>query len=290
MNDTLRVVDRILCDACCEQVLAERDAPLTDLQRQVDPTVCATCRNDNGTAELPLLAGLPVCDPCTAFFRNRPFPPWIKVALAGVVALVVVSLVWNVRFYRAYGALRRFTACWEQGQAQAAAEHMALAAACVPECQDIGVMATYVEGVALLHQEKCSEALAKFLQCRDKLPPDSDVETFILYARSGAAFDAKDYDGFLAAAQAIDEKLPTHHMSKGGLASAWACKYAETGDTRFREQALSCLEEAGKLAQGDPAFAEYEGRIRYRLHSREIITRQEYQRRFPDGWREQKEE
>jgi DNA-directed RNA polymerase subunit RPC12/RpoP len=110
MNETLKVEERILCETCCEKVLAQEHPPVKNLQRQSDPTVCANCRKDNGTAALPLLAGLPVCGTCEAFFRHRPFPPWIKLALAAVLALVVVSLVWNARFYRAYFGLQRLLA------------------------------------------------------------------------------------------------------------------------------------------------------------------------------------
>jgi hypothetical protein len=83
--------------------------------------------------------------------------------------------------------------------------------------------------------------------------------------------------------------MPTHYLGKATLASAWACKHAQTGEPAFRERALECLEEAAKMAQGDPQFTEYEDRIRHRLDSREIITRDEFQRRFPNGWKQQKE-
>lgn len=44
------------------------------------------------------------------------------------------------------------------------------------------------------------------------------------------------------------------------------------------------IEAASKMKGADgPAFAEYLDRIRYRLDTREIISRGEYQRRFPNG-------
>ncbi len=76
MNDTLRFEGRILCEACCDNVLPDThsDSPEVDVERQFDPTVCANCKADQGTIELSNLAGVPVCDSCQAFFRNRPFP------------------------------------------------------------------------------------------------------------------------------------------------------------------------------------------------------------------------
>jgi len=292
MNDTLRVGDRILCDACCEKVLpaAEADAPAVDLERQIDPTVCATCQKDNGTEELSRLAEMPVCEPCETFFRNRPFPAWIKLSLAAVIVLVGVSLVWNLRFFRAYGALRYSWACFAEGQVEVAAAQMASAAAYVPECEDIRVVSDYMEGVSLLSQDRYAEAVAKLSQCQSQMPPDSDVEILLAQAQGGVAFDNKDYDGFLAAAQTYDRKSPDSYMGKAMMASAWACKHAQSGDTGCRERSLECLKQAENLALGDPGFAEYESRILHRLQSRQIITRQEYYERFPEGWSPEKED
>ena len=46
------------------------------------------------------------------------------------------------------------------------------------------------------------------------------------------------------------------------------------------------LEIVSKMqgAEG-PQFAEYVDRIRYRLETREIISRSEFVRRFPNGWK-----
>jgi hypothetical protein len=290
MNGTLRVEERVLCGECCRKILAEKHAPVEDLQPQSDPTVCVNCGKDNGTAELPLLAERPVCDACQAFFRNRPFPLWIKLSLAAVLTLVVVSFVWNMRFYRAYAAMQRFAACSSQGQVEAAAEQMTAAATYVPESRDLGRLATYLQGIVLLRQDKSAEALEKLQSCKDRLPEDYDVEPLILQARTGVAFDTKDYDGFLSAAQALERRRPTDPTSKAMVASALACKYAVTGDTTFQEQALAYLKQGKDTAQADPAFKEYEDRIRYRLQSREIITGAEFHQLFPNGWTGQKEQ
>jgi len=289
MNETLRVAGRVLCDVCCEQVLEARETPETDLERQLDPTICVNCQKDHGATELSRLAGAPVCETCEAFFRNRPYPAWTKLALAAVVALVVVSLVFNMRFFRAYGALRLANASWMQGDLETASSQMASAAGFAPECADIGAVAQFLEGQALLAQDRCVEALAKFRQCKDKLPPDFDVELFILHAEASAAFDAQDYHAFVVAAQRLAHEAPDYHGSRAMVASAFACKYAETGEEAFREEALRHLDKARALANGDPAFTEYEQRILHRIDTREIIKAEEFHRRFPDGWTPEKE-
>ncbi len=290
MNETIQVAARILCDACCGQYLAGRTSPEKDLARQVDPTICVNCRTDNGTAELPKLAGAPVCGKCEAFFRNRPFPAWIKLAFAAVLALVAVSLVWNLRFFQAYAASRASFTAWAQGDVEAAFARMSSAAKDVPECADLQVMALYFEGINLLRQDRCAEAMAKLVQCKDRLPAELGVEMLIAQAKCGTTFDAKDYDGFLAAAQVVEQKMPTYPMGKATVASAWACKYAQTGDQAARQSALSYLEQARTMMPDDPGFKEYENRILHRLHSREILTRAEFAQRFPNAWSEQKQE
>jgi hypothetical protein len=290
MNDTVRVADHILCVPCCNQALADKAAPRPALERQLDPTVCVNCRQDAGATELPKVAGLPVCASCETLFRNRPFPMWIKASLAAVLVLVVVSLVWNLRFFQAYVALKRFVACSQQGNVGGAAAQMSAASAYVPESPDLRSLATFFEGVDLLRQNKCAEALARLTQCRDKVPPAYGVETLILQAQGGAAFDAQDYDGFLEAAQLLDRQTPSHYFNKATLASALACKYAQTGDAGFRTRSLECLDQARTMSNGAPEFAEYETRIRHRLASGEIITSEEFHQRFPNGWTEKEEE
>jgi len=167
---------------------------------------------------------------------------------------------------------------------------MSSAAAFVPENEDLRVLATFFEGIVLLRQDQNAAALKKLERYRNRLPVAYDVESLIVQAQMGVAFDAKDYDGFLSGAQALHQRRPQDATSQATLASAWACKYAVTGETTFQDQALLCLKQAEDMAQGNPDFKEYGERIRYRLATREIIDRKEFQKRFPNGWNGQKEE
>jgi len=98
------------------------------------------------------------------------------------------------------------------------------------------------------------------------------------------AFDHKDYDAFLRISRAAVENDPQDSQAEATLASALACKYAVTGDPEFRKQTEDSLEKARVLAQRSPedmaSFTEYSERIRYRLESRQIIDKTEYDRRF----------
>jgi hypothetical protein len=100
---------------------------------------------------------------------------------------------------------------------------------------------------------------------------------------AGTAFEGKDYDTFLSIAAKLWKESPDSGTA-GELSSALACKYAVTDDPAYQKQSLEMLQKAKQLAQGNPdaekGFEEYAERIRYRLDSRKIISRQEYDRKF----------
>ncbi len=56
---------------------------------QTDPAVCANC----GNPQLSDRTRLPVCEPCRHAMVRFPFPIWVKVCAALVVALLAAALV-----------------------------------------------------------------------------------------------------------------------------------------------------------------------------------------------------
>jgi tetratricopeptide (TPR) repeat protein len=103
----------------------------------------------------------------------------------------------------------------------------------------------------------------------------------------GDAFVHKDYDKFLAITAKLVEANPASPAYSAEMASALACKYAVTGDMSWRQKAEEALEKSRQLSQASPEATkgceEYAERIRYRLDSREIIDKPEYDRRFRVG-------
>jgi hypothetical protein len=71
------------------------------------------------------------------------------------------------------------------------------------------------------------------------------------------------------------------------LASALSCKYAVTGDVSYRRRSEEALAKALQFAQSDPetlkVIQEFVDRNKYRLETRQIITKTEYDRRFRSG-------
>jgi hypothetical protein len=289
INETFRVAESILCRACAEKLIqSQTDITKDQIQRQVDATVCVNCGKDNGDTELAKLAGLPACEQCITFFRNRPYPAWLKAAMAGLAAIVVFSFIWNLRFIQAYIKLRKSNAAIRAGDIETTAKLLRSAATKVPETKGLSAIASFCEATLLLKEDKPAEALKLLNSCKADLPPKWPVDEMIAYAEIGFAFDNKDYDRFLSLARQTSEKHPDNPTILAQVASAYACKYAVTNDEQLKLQSLDFLQKARTLSEQQGSldkFEEYEDRILHRIETREIISRDEFNKRFPDGWK-----
>ena len=289
MNDMFQGFGRSLCKKCVDHEFAERSQEAISqdtVKRQTDPTICSSCGRDGGDAPLQTLGGsAPVCAVCEQKFRHYPYPTWIKAALSVLVGLVVLSSLHNWRFFAAYAEIQRGVRRAEAQDLTAAIALLDSASRRVPESKEVTGIASFYRGLDLLAQEKSAEALPHFQNAFQVMSGDRAIQDYVLYAEIGVAFDRKDYDRFLAKSKAMMERNPNDATAVAGVASAYACKWAETGVQGFKELALNHLEEARRLAGMESAtFKEYENRILFRLDSREIINREEYQRRFPGGY------
>jgi hypothetical protein len=136
--------------------------------------------------------------------------------------------------------------------------------------------------LAAAHKE--DEAAGLMHEASNEYPESQALALAALNLDIGTAFDRKDYDGFLRLTRAVMDKIPDDPAAVAGVASALACKYAVTGDPELRQQAEQMLDKAQALAQQSPqskaGFDEYSERIRYRLQTRDIIDKEEYDRRF----------
>lgn len=291
LSDTFLVADSTLCKGCAEEFhKAHKDIPVKEFKRQQDRTVCVNCGKDNGSIELPIMAGQPVCEQCMAYFKNRPYPPWIKLAMAGLAAIVVFSFIWNWRFVQAYVDVKSAVHATDANQAS---KLFLSAAAKVPEAKWLSTMAIYFDGIQMLMEEESAEALKLFNFCKANSPSTPALDDVIATAEIGVAFDNKDYDKFLSLAIQKQDKHPDDTSAVAGVASAYACKYAVTGDEQFKQQSLDFLKKSQTMSEKQGAlkrFEEYEDRILYRLETREIISRKEFNQKFPNGWKKQQKE
>jgi hypothetical protein len=294
LNDTFLVADSTLCKGCAEEFhKTHKDIPIEEFKRQRDQTVCINCGKDNGSLELPILAGQPVCEQCMTYFKNRPYPPWIKLAMAGLAAIVVFSFVWNWRFVQAYMDLRNIKAAVRTADIEKASKLFHSAAVNVPEAKWLSAMATVYDGIQMLKEDKSAEAMKLFNSCKADIPPGFPMNELIQNAECGIAFDEKDYDKFLAMAIQKQDSHPNDPFNVAQVASAYACKYAVTDDEQFKQQSLDLLNKSKSMFEkkgGLDRFEEYEDRILYRIETREIISRNEFNKKFPNGWKKQQKE
>ena len=287
MNDMVKAIEsgNLYCKPCASSALQDSDNPLEgEIENLVDPTVCSYCGIDADTTNLPMIAGLPSCNKCEHFFKNRPFPNWIKISVLSILALVILSVAWNLRFIRGYIEMNNSFKALSQADLSLASTSMLSAAIHVPENADLKLLANYMEGLFLLEQDHCAKALEKLEQCENRLPENYGVEGKILQAKIGVAFDSQDYNGFLEYAKKLELMYPKDYMAQAMVSSAYACKYAETGDDKFREESMNFLSKSKETAADDTYYKEYEQRILHRLYTKEIISRDEFIEKFPNGW------
>ncbi len=289
MGETLLVKQRHVCSSCVEGVLsqaAEKGITKEDVFRASDPTVCTQCKADNGTEELPRLAGMPVCTTCEDRFRNRPYPMWLKGAFVGLLALAIFSCAWNWRFMAATRELHQMHRALARQDFERAADLADRASRHVPEIPEFAGMAAFNHGLDELAKDHSAQAvdyLKKAKQSRNsgRLP---EVDLYLLQAEAFAAFDTKHYDDYLAKAKVFAGRMPGEPRAVAMVASAYACKYAVSGNQEFRSEALKNLDKASKMAGKDPDAAAYRERILHRLDTREIISHKEFEQRFPHGY------
>jgi len=135
--------------------------------------------------------------------------------------------------------------------------------------------------LAISHKEE--EALQAARAAAAEYPEWDVPRLSIITLEAGVAFEHQDYDKFLAISQQSYASEPRSAMTSAAVASALACKYATTGDEQYRLKAEGMLEEARSLVstkEEKNEYQEYAERIEHRLKTREIITKEEYDRRF----------
>lgn len=95
------------------------------------------------------------------------------------------------------------------------------------------------------------------------------------------AFDKKDYETFVAKAEAIEARDKDAY-SAAQVASALACKYAVSGNEAFRSRSEEMLrvaqERTDQSEEAQRHLQEYGERIRHRLDTRVIMDKEEYDR------------
>lgn len=291
MNEMFVVFGQSLCEPCANAELARRESgkekiPVGSVTRQVDPTICFRCKNDHGDLALASVSTLPVCEPCHSFVMHHPFPVWVKASFAALVALAVVSFAHNYRFFAAYAEVQQATRAIKSQQLPRAWSLMESAAQHVPEDAELQSAASFYHGLQLMQEGHFADAAELLRRCRQAHPESPVIGQLLLKAEGAAAFEQQDYDAMLAKQLALMRMLPEDPMAVASVSSAYACKYAVSGEEQFKKESLRYLERARGMAPRDQTqFAEYEVRVHHRLTTREILSPREFEQRYPQGWK-----
>jgi tetratricopeptide (TPR) repeat protein len=286
MGEAFSVKGSTLCQKCTDQFVSEHGVTHTrgEIARLVDPTICVHCAADGGEQEWPTIANLPACTKCDNFFRNRPFPTWLKISFVVFLCVATGAFVYNLRFFLTYVDIVRANRAMEAGRIELGVKHFAAAADRMPELPELALF----KAQQLELEDKNDEAIALVRKSRPNAPPQlrEAFQQVELGAQMGQAFNQHDYDAFLSISQQLMKMRPDDPSAIGSVASAYACKYATTGDAKFRDEAKRYLEQAREHAgKSVDELKEYENRILHRLETREIIDRKQFNERFPNGWK-----
>ena len=285
LNETIKIDSKVYCNNCFQSNFADTNS-LADktVVKELDPTICASCSKDFGLVELKKISSYPVCGDCEVKIKNRTFPTWVKAFLAAIVIIVVVSFIWNWKYYTAYNDIQESYKSMNKDDVAAAVRLMNSAIEKVPEASDLKVLAAYFQGIEYLKNDRSADALIEFYKCRDKVTPDFDIDALIVQARIGAAFDRKDYQGFLDATQENLARDSSSAIALTSVASAYACIFADKGDEGARQNALLYLNRARMIDSTSDEMKDYYNKVEYRISSRKIISRKEFDKQFPNGW------
>jgi hypothetical protein len=246
-------------------------------------TTCAFCKNDFEGTTLDKLSVYPICRSCKSNLDKKIFPAWVKLFFAGVILLVIFSMFWNWRFYSAYMEIKNAGKASAGNNITKAALLMKNAADHVPESKEVSSLASYYKAIDLLRKDKSTEALTELNNCSD-LSADFNVNGLVLQAEMGSGFDTKDYNLFLKSSKAFLQLDTTKAGSWAGVSSAYACLYAQNNADSLKQLSLKYYNRAKALDDTSADEKEYYGLIQYRLDTRQIITRKQFDQKYPNGY------
>ncbi|RYJ45504.1 hypothetical protein [Flavobacterium beibuense] len=285
VNETIAINSQLYCTGCFESTFtSENMLENKTIEVQRDPTVCSFCKKDFDTVELNKISQYPICPDCEVDVKNKTFPLWVKGFFAAVLVLVIFSFFWNWKYFTAYNSVNEAGKLYGEGDFASAAKEMTKARDIVPEVQDLTILISYYNGIALLQESKYTEALKEFAVCKEYLPENYDIDFLIVSSKIGLAFDNKDYEAFLDLSKERLELYPDIADYRASVASAYACIYAEKGDDDAKAGAFEYLDKAKAVDSISDDAKQYYKAIEYRIYSRNIITREEFQKQFPNGW------
>ncbi|AMR32861.1 hypothetical protein A0256_16260 [Mucilaginibacter sp. PAMC 26640] len=284
-EQTVQISQQDYCRSCSEQLLTYGEIHVKGAQEAEPPIpTCALCKKEFADNKLEKLGSFHICTACKTDLNKQIFPLWVKAFFAGVLALVVFSIFWNWRFFAAYQELNSANKTFSEGKMEVAATTMKDASENVPEVTILADMAHFYKGISYLSKDKSALGLVELNLCSDSLPADYHLRELKLQAQIGAEFDRADYQAFLNSSKDFLKADTTLAGSWGGVASAYACLYAQKGTDSLKKLSLYNLKRSRAIDDTSTEAKNYSSRILYRLDSRQIISKDQFDKKFPNGY------
>jgi hypothetical protein len=206
----------------------------------------------------------------------------VKAFFGAVVLLVIFSLMWNWRFIRAYYVLKSAEATMAAGDLEQISRLWQKASADVPEMDQFFQISEVYKGTALLQKEEGEAAMTAFKNCTD-LPKDYGIDQYRVQAQMSVAYNHKDFAAFLAGSKQL-LAYDTSALTQAQVASAYSCLYTQRPSDSVKALANQYLMKASVANDTTKNFARYLNLIKYRLATRDMIDREQFEAKFPDGW------
>lgn len=268
-----------MCRVCASgQISDAANAVIPDeVHPQSDPTICGDCRTDFGDKDLPVLQGRHLCSECRSHRKRKQFPLRMKVAflicgLGGAWCYVrSIQIAFGVHAYR-NGVL-----AFKERRYSDAEAFLGIARSHMPEDEWIQSLDAFYKGHASLSHRHAKEAAIWFQKSLDLDPNSEATALMVLIAKRRVAIEAMDIPDYFRTSEAILELEGRTPQALLTMASAWACRFAQSGKVEFRDQAMTCLEQARKLGTHEIEDADWiEAWVKQIIETRTIVSFDEY--------------
>ncbi len=201
----------------------------------------------------------------------------MRAACAVCAVLAVFGTYRSIRHAKAIHAYTRGVTAFRNGDYPKAAENLDMAINWMPEDANFQDLGAYYRGYECYSNRDAKGALLWFQKSLKFNPESPETALMVCLAQRKVAFEAKDYEGYFRASEALVEADNHSAESVQAMAPAWACRYVISGNAEYRLKALACLKEARELGVSEEEDASWvESWVNLMLNRKIILSFQDY--------------
>ena len=213
---------------------------------------------------------------------NVKIPSWVIYFVVFLFAISVFGFVYYHRYSKSIHDYKLSIKTYQEGDLESAEKYISRASDLVPDNKEFLAFKYYISGIKKYTEGNYSEALDLFKKYRSYNSDDSYVEELISIIEVSVAFEEKDYNRMVENAAKLYSEYDTDPLYILQYASALACRYAETENIDDYNKSVELMENA-RSYELDDANLDYIKRIEYRLATKKIISKAEYNQLKEEG-------